>query len=144
MTYLDNFRSRFQPDHRVLAGDVLVLAAFVGVGLHSHGSNPVSNPIHWLQTAAPFVIGWLVMSALSGAHGTKARESYGYVVKTVVPGWVFGAVVGAGLRYSPRVLAGEPVSPVVAVQFAVVMTSMGLLFLVPWRLTVVYLTSRRS
>lgn len=133
----------FQPAPLVLAGDVVVLMAFVAVGLGSHGENVSDRPMYWLQTAAPFVLGWLLASSVLGAQSRRARTSYRYASWSAASSWILGVLLGALLRYTPRFL-GElslnAATAVVALQFTLVMTTFGLFFVLPWRLAVVYLS----
>ncbi len=142
---LDGLRSEFEPAPLVLAGDVLVLLAFVAVGLHSHGESAVQRPLYWLRTGAPFVVGWLVASSVLGAQNRRALESYRYAAASAAASWVVGALLGAVLRYTPRFfgdLAMNSATAVVALQFTLVMTTFGLLFVVPWRLVAVYISTK--
>ncbi|MFP4633093.1 MAG: DUF3054 domain-containing protein [Halobacteriales archaeon] len=126
----------------VLAGDVAVVLLLVGVGLESHGSSPVRQPVHWLVTAAPFVVGWLVTSY---AFDTLSPDVYGELRPTAVRvplAWVSAAALGAVLRYGPRVAVGEPPELFTAAVFASVMTGFGLSLLLPWRLLVVFVCRR--
>lgn len=115
-----------------------MLMGFVAFGLYTHDVNALANPVHWLQTAAPFVIGWLAASAALNAQGARARSSYRYAAVSAASAWVAGALLGAVLRYSPRYISGAEVDLSIALEFTVVMVGFGLLVILPWRLSVVY------
>lgn len=139
MTTSEVRRPDVSPEPWVVSGDVVVLLAFVAFGLVTHDVDPIANPGHWLATATPFVVGWLVASAALDAQGVRARRSYRYAALSSTAAWVAGALLGAVLRYGPRYLSGGGVDSSIALQFTFVMVAFGLSFILPWRLCVVYL-----
>ncbi|MFC4541983.1 DUF3054 domain-containing protein [Halosolutus amylolyticus] len=108
------------------AVDVCVVVAFVTVGLLSHGTNPIAEPIAALETIAPFVLGWLAIAPLAGVYGTRST-SIARVARVTAVAWIAAANVGLILRASP-LFDGSAVWP-----FTLVMTGFGLLALVGWR-----------
>lgn len=108
------------------AADVVVVVAFVSVGLVSHGIDPITKPIAALETVAPFVIGWLAVAPLAGVYARR-WTSVPHVARVTAIAWIAAANVGLILRSSP-LFDGGTVWP-----FSLVITGFGLLVLVGWR-----------
>ncbi len=126
-------------ERRLLVGtvDVCLLVALVLVGQLDHGINPLADPLAAVETMIPFVVGWLIVGTLAGAYRPTAFETLtrGAVVTAV--GWLGGANIGFILRSSP-LFEGGALWP-----FNLVMTALGLLVLVGWRVGYVYFSSGR-
>jgi hypothetical protein len=105
------------------AADVVTLLALVTVGELRHGIDVVGNPGQVLATAAPFLLGWFLVSALVGAYGDRAFAGGIDTLKLTVGAWVGGAGVGLTLRGTSYLAGGAPLS------FALVMTGLGALAL---------------
>ncbi|WP_265111705.1 DUF3054 domain-containing protein [Halosolutus halophilus] len=108
------------------AVDVSVVVAFVVVGLLSHGTDPITEPLAALETVAPFVVGWLAIAPLAGVY-TMRSTSLAHVTRVTTVAWIGAANVGLILRSSP-LFEGGSVWP-----FNLVITGFGLLTLVAWR-----------
>ena len=105
------------------AVDVVTLLALVTVGEIRHGVDVVGNPGQVLATAAPFLLGWVVVSALVGAYGDRAFAGGVDTLKLTVGAWIGGAGVGLTLRGTSYLAGDSPLS------FALVMTGLGALAL---------------
>jgi hypothetical protein len=105
------------------AVDVVTLLALVTVGEIRHSVDVVGNPGRVLATAAPFLLGWFVVSALVGAYGDRAFAGGVDTLKLTVGAWVGGAGVGLTLRGTSYLAGNSPLS------FALVMTGLGALAL---------------
>ena len=105
------------------AVDVATLLALVTVGEIRHGIDVAGNPGQVLATAAPFLLGWFVMSALVGAYGDRAFAGGLSTVRLTVGAWIGGAGVGLTLRGTSYLAGDSPLS------FALVMTGLGALAL---------------
>jgi hypothetical protein len=105
------------------AADVVTLLALVTVGEIRHGIDVVGNPGQVLVTAAPFLLGWVVVGALVGAYGDRAFAGGIDTVKLTVGAWIGAAGVGLTLRGTSYLAGDSPLS------FALVMAGLGALAL---------------
>lgn len=129
--------TRELPDREILllaVVDILSITAFVFAGLVSHDINPIAEPIASVATVAPFVIGWLVVAPLAGVYGGRTT-SVGHTARVTTIAWIAAANIGLILRSSP-LFEGGAVWP-----FNLIMTGLGLLVLVGWRVGYVAITS---
>ncbi|MFP8954340.1 DUF3054 domain-containing protein [Natrialbaceae archaeon A-arb3/5] len=109
-------------------GDVALLSGLVAVGQLTHGVNPITEPVASLETIAPFVIGWLVVTAIAGTYTRGISPSLLETARTITVVWLAAANVGFLLRASPA-FTGSTVWP-----FPLVMVGLGLVVLGGWRL----------
>ncbi|WP_265111558.1 DUF3054 domain-containing protein [Halosolutus halophilus] len=110
--------------------DTLVVTAFVGTGLYSHGMAPWEFPVHTLRTAIPFLIGWGIVAALFGAYRGRVLGSARRTVAIVGLTWIVASLLGGAIRSSSVFPGGAPP------EFLLVNAALGLWFVVPWRLAV--------
>lgn len=111
----------------LLAIDIALITILIAWGLTEHEINPLARPSYTLQTSAPFVIGWLIMSPLAGAYSSKAFRSLRAMVLATFAGWIGAVMVGVAIRATPLVPgSGDPV-------FLLVMVAFGLVVMLPWR-----------
>ena len=108
-------------------GDLLVIALLVLVGRVDHGYPVLGDPLGSLESIVPFVIGWVLVSALTGIYASQALRGprVAAVVTTVT--WLAAVNVGFILRSSPAFDGGA------AWPFTLIMTVTGLAALVAWR-----------
>lgn len=123
----------------VLVGlaDVALLAALVLLGQLSHGQNPLADPLGALEAIAPFVLGWVVVAPFAGVYARETLSSPATAARVTTIGWLAAANVAFILRASPVFEGG------IAWAFPLVMTGMGLVLLVGWRLGYVVLANGR-
>ena len=123
----------------VLVGvvDVALLAGLVLLGQLSHGQNPLADPLGALEAIAPFVLAWIVVAPFAGVYARETLTSLATTVRVTAVGWLAAANVGFLLRASPWFEGG------IAWAFPLVMTGLGLLLLVGWRLAYVVLVGGR-
>ncbi|MWV41266.1 DUF3054 domain-containing protein [Natrialba sp. INN-245] len=114
--------------------DVGLLTALVTAGGLTHGLDPIADPLSTLETVVPFVAGWLVVAVIAGLY-TADRSSTIRTIRLVAVTWLGGANIGFLLRGSPYFEGG------ITWPFPLVMTGLGLIVLVGWRLVVVALES---
>lgn len=115
----------------VLLGDLLGIVLLVAVGLYSHGTPAWVFPRHAVVTATPFLLAWLLLAPLFGLYNRRALRGYCRTLALLVPGWAAVALLAVVIR-------GTSLFPGGASRiFALVMTAVGLLVLLPWRLGVV-------
>ncbi|MFB6159738.1 MAG: DUF3054 domain-containing protein [Haloferacaceae archaeon] len=71
-------------------GDVLVLAlVFTGGAIRHHGTTyPLDDPVGWVVTILPFLLGWLLVAPLVGAYSAGAAESAKAAVPLAVRAWI--------------------------------------------------------
>lgn len=115
--------------------DVVVIASLVLYGFVTHGGSPVADPAGAVETITPFVVGWGVAVALGDPYGESAFDSAVGAARTVSLYWLAAANVGMVLRASPWFEGG------VAWAFPLVMTGIGLVGLVGWRVAYVVFRS---
>lgn len=120
----------------VLLGDLLVLLAFVAVGVYSHGGYPWTLPVYTLETLAPFLVAWLPLAAVAGLYGRETLTDYRRTVALVVVVWIAVSLVGGAIRATSLFHGGAPPD------FIAVNILFGTLFLLPWRLATVWLRRR--
>lgn len=111
----------------VAAGDLLVLAALLAVGVSQHGSDPLADPLATAETMAPFLLAWLPVAALAGLYDADTIASLGRTIRLTAVGWLGAANVGLILRSSPLFDGGA------AWMFTLVITGLGLVVLLGWR-----------
>jgi|GEM_PF-405531 len=112
------------------AADAVVVTAFLGFGLFSHGLEPWEYPVYTLRTAVPFVIAWGIVAPLLGAYRRRTLESVGRTVAVVGAAWLAVTLLGGGIRASSYFPGGAPP------KFLLVNAAFGLGFVLPWRLAV--------
>lgn len=120
----------------LLVGDVLVLLAFISVGLLSHSIEPWRLPDHTLRTLTPFLLAWLVVAPLVGLYGRRTLTSYRTTASRVTAGWLLASLLGGAIRSTAHFPGGAPLD------FLLVNIAFGLLFFLPWRLLVAGVTRR--
>jgi hypothetical protein len=88
--------------------DVLALAAVLTIGVINHNGVEYlsTNPVGWLLTLVPFLVGWAVAGPLVGAYSAGAAESAKAAVPLAVRAWIPGAIIGFVLRASPLFSGG--------------------------------------
>lgn len=112
------------------AADAVVVTAFLGFGLFTHGLEPWAYPVYTLRTAAPFVIAWGIVATLLGAYRRRTLESVGRTVAAVGAAWLAVTLLGGGIRASSYFPGGAPP------EFLLINAALGLGFVLPWRLAV--------
>ncbi len=121
----------------VAAGDLLVLAALLAVGVIQHGTDPLAEPLATAETMAPFLLAWLPVAALAGLYAADTIGSPRRTVRLTALAWLGAANVGLILRASPLFDGGA------AWTFSAVITGLGLVVLVVWRGAVAAVSKRR-
>ena len=124
-------RVELSPLTAALAGvDLLLLVTFVVLGEFSHFGVTATAFARAPGTAAPFLLGWVVLAPLAGVYAPAARGSVrGAVVRTAAA-WTGTVAVAQSLR------ATAPFPGDFAPAFVVVSLLVGLLLLLPWRVLV--------
>lgn len=126
-------RNRFQLG--IAVGDMVAIVFLIGIGLLSHGTNPLASISRTLLTTVPYLLGWSVAALLTRLYRQTTLESYSRTVTVCAGTWILAALIGSVIRTS-RVFPGD--SPPI---FVLVMIGMGLLTLVPWRILATYLVT---
>ena len=88
--------------------DVLALAAVLTIGVINHNGVEYlsADPVGWLLTLVPFLVGWGIAAPLVGAYSAGAAESAKAAIPLAIRAWIPGAVVGFALRASPLFSGG--------------------------------------
>lgn len=121
----------------VAAGDLLLLAALLTVGVIQHGTDPLADPLATVETMAPFVLAWFPVAALAGLYAADTIGSPRRTVRLTTLAWLAAANVGLILRSSPLFDGGA------AWPFDLVITGLGLVILVVWRGAIAAVSTRR-
>ncbi|MBX0329546.1 DUF3054 domain-containing protein [Oscillochloris sp. ZM17-4] len=83
----------------LVGGDVVALMVFAAIGRGSHGEAAGLAAIGEVaQTAAPFLIGWLVTSPWLGAFRPEATAAPAKMLRTTALAWCAAVVAGSLLR----------------------------------------------
>jgi len=77
-------------------GDLVAIVAVIAIGMNNH--NSLTGAVALLETAAPFLLGWVVMSVPIGAYSAGAAESAKAAVPLAVRSWIPAAVIGIAIR----------------------------------------------
>ena len=129
-------RVELSPLTAALAGvDVLLLLAFVVLGEFSHFGVTALALARAPGTAAPFLLGWVVVAPRAGVYATAARRSVRTAAVRTTAAWVGTVAIAQSLR-ATAAFPGDFAPAFVAVSLLV-----GLLFLLPWRVLAASRTS---
>ena len=110
--------------------DVLLLLTFVVLGEFSHYGVTSTAFARAPGTAAPFLLGWVVLAPLAGLYAPAARRSVRAAATRTATAWIGTVAVAQTLR-ATAAFPGD-----FAVAFAVVSLLVGLALLLPWRVLV--------
>ncbi|MEF8851178.1 MAG: DUF3054 domain-containing protein [Haloarculaceae archaeon] len=138
MSVATSVRHRFDPAPLTAvgaAGDLVCIGLFVGLGATM--GHDIGDPVRVAITFGTFAVGWTLASFVTGVHAADARRSARSAVGRTVPAWVAAAAVAQLLR------ATGPVPGNAALSFYLVSVGVGLALLVPWRLALAAVASRR-
>lgn len=113
----------------VAAVDGLLIAALAIAGRAHHGYPILGQPLETIETAIPFLVGWLLLSIPAGAYARDTLTSPRTAARVTVVAWLAAANVGLLVRSAPFFTGGT------AWPFPLVMNGTGLVVLVAWRLT---------
>lgn len=108
-------------------GDLVLITLFVFMGQQNHGTEGL------LLTAAPFLLGWVLVAPLVGLYDGRRRDVKGTIGLTAVA-WIGAALIGQALRATEFFPGGF------AITFVIVSILVGLVLLVPFRSLVAYST----
>lgn len=122
----------------LLVGDLVVLALFIAAGLLEHNVAPWEYPVYSVLTAVPFVSAWLLVAPTLGAYADRTVESVRTTIVLVTVIWTVASLVGGAIRATTYFHGNAPPS------FLAVNIGVGLLLLVPWRLSVAVLLQHRQ
>jgi hypothetical protein len=92
--------------------DLLALvAAFTGGTMHHNGvTYPLDDPVGWVLTLVPFLLGWLLVGPLVGVYSAGAAETAKAAVPLALRAWVPAGLVAVALR--AVALEPGPIQPV--------------------------------
>lgn len=106
-------------------GDLALITLFVFLGQIEHGTEGL------LMTAAPFLIGWVLVAPLVGLYDGSRRDVKSTIGLTA-GAWVGAALIGQALRATEFFPGG------LAIAFVIVSIVVGLVLLVPFRTLMAY------
>lgn len=112
----------------LVIGDIIVFLIFAAFGRRSHGEAAgLASIVQVALTAAPFAIGWFVISPFTGAFRRGLEVQPGKMALRTVLSWIPGWAVGFTLR---GILVDHAVPPLT---FALVSLLSNMVFLLIWR-----------
>jgi hypothetical protein len=117
------------------SGDALVFIVFAFIGMRSHKEALTVPAV--LITAAPFAIGWFLVSPFVGAFRRNITSQVSKMSLRTVLAWLAAWPVGLLLRGITR----HEVPPVT---FALIMLVTNAVFLQIWRVPFAWVASRRK
>lgn len=101
-------------DRRALARygplDLLAILAMIWVGELRHGTDPLASPFLYLDTLAPFLVGWIVAAYALGAYGSHTLDGYRPAIGSALLAWLVGNLVGQALRATSLFHGGTQLS----------------------------------
>jgi hypothetical protein len=121
----------------LLAGDLLALLAFVYIGQRDHDLVDSARPVLGvLQTAAPFILPWILAGWWLGAFRQGALSSPRRFLNTSLNTWLVAAPLGLLVR---AYVLGRAVIPT---SFVLATLGFGGLFVLGWRLVFLWIATR--
>jgi Protein of unknown function (DUF3054) len=116
-------------------GDAIVFIVFAVIGMRSHKEGLTVSSV--LITAAPFAIGWFLVSPFIGAFRRNVTSQVGRMSVRTALAWLAAWPVGLLLRGLIR----QEVPPVT---FALITLATNAIFLQIWRVPFAWVASRRK
>ena len=117
----------------LVIGDALVFIIFAVIGMRSHKVSLTVPSV--LQTAAPFAIGWFLVSPFVGAFRRKITSQPGKMSLRTALAWLIAWPVGLLLR-------GIFQHEIPPISFAIVTLITNTIFLQLWRVPFAWVTRR--
>jgi DUF3054 family protein len=115
-------------------GDMIVLTLFAIIGRSNHGIQPSTNPVlSVLNTAFPFYVGWLSISAVLGAFSGKAMFPVSRVLIRTVRAALVAGPISVLLFYALRAVGRGFLFFSVQWSFMLVATVTTTVMLTIWR-----------
>ncbi len=112
----------------LLIGDVVIIVLFTAIGREQHGMmSSLEAVLGTAKTAAPYVLGWLLVTPWLGGYRPKAWASLASAATTLLIIFIPGIVAGSLLR---ALLIGRFSPPI----FYAVTAGFLVLMLLAWRL----------
>jgi hypothetical protein len=122
----------------VLAGDAVVVFAFLAVGLYTHNEPFWEYPVHTVDVITPFLFAWLLVAGVAGLYHRRTLTSFRRTAALTAGGWILASLLGSALRATAFFPGDAPLT------FVLVNLGIGMAFLLPWRLAVTGLFRRRG
>lgn len=121
-------------------GDLLALLLFVWIGRRSHALS-IMDVTAVFKTAAPFIIGWFVVTPWFGLFQAEVNQSWQKLLPRLLLAWV---VIGGPLSLILRTLfLGRPLLTGIIPMFALITMVVTTLFFIIWRLGYVWWNNRQ-
>jgi len=137
--WLDRRLDRSRWTLLLVAGDIIVLTAFIATGVGHHtGASPLAMPTRLGLVVLPFFLGWFLVALVGGLYTATVSRDPRLTVVRALPAWGLGALFGLGLRATPLFPGG------VSGLFPVVIFLVGVVTLVGWRVALAFLIPRIS
>ena len=111
----------------VLAGDLVVLFAFVATGQYAHSYYFWQDLAHTVLITIPFVLAWLSLASLARLFDPDTLGTYRLTIPLVAGTWIGASLLGGFIR-STALFPGDAPP-----MFLLANIGFGMLFFVPWR-----------
>ena len=123
----------------LVVGDFLVLLLFAWVGRSSH-SLSILDIKAIIVTAAPFMIGWFLVTPWFGLFSADVSQNWRKLVPRLLIAWAIGGSLALVLR---ALYLGRPIPGGIIPTFALVALGFTTLFMLIWRLAYIWWVNRR-
>lgn len=118
--------------------DICIITAIIVAGQISHQINPLVDIHQSLLTYLPFYTGWILTAPLLGSYHVTTITSFRNTVLINAVSWILTVLIGGSLRATTYFPGDSP--PL----FLVVMTGVGILALLPWRVALTSILNRNT
>ncbi|GAX88506.1 DUF3054 domain-containing protein [Effusibacillus lacus] len=119
----------------LLAGDILMLILFALMGQSEHKTYTTFQGT--LETAAPFVIAWLIVGLVLGLYKLQHYRSFASMFKRTLIVWILAIPFGMMLR-------NLYLNSALKIPFLIVALVSTLILLSIWRIIFVWIYNRRN
>ncbi len=123
----------------LIGGDLLTMLIFVWVGRSRHGLS-ITDMTATLTTAAPFVVGWFLITPWFGLFRAEVSQNWRKLVPRLLLAWAIGGPLALVLR---ALFLGRPIPAGIIPIFALATLSITTFFMLIWRLGYSWWVNRR-
>lgn len=124
----------------LIVGDFLTLFIFIWIGRISH-SFPMWDILGTLTVAAPFLLGWFLVTPWFGLFQAEVSQNWRKLVPRLLLAWAIGGPLALVLR---DLFLGRPLIGGIILTFAVIMLVGSTIFLLAWRLGYIWWIHRSN
>ena len=122
----------------LITGDLLVLLLLIGWG-RSHHTLSIADIGAWLFTAAPFIIGWFVVTPWFGLFRAEVNRTWQKLAPRLLLAWAIGGPLALVLR---ALFLGRSIPGGIIPVFALVLMGTTTTAMLVWRLVYIWWNNR--